>query len=825
MRAATSTSAPRGRLPAYDAFISYSHAKDKPIAAALQSVVQRLGKPWYRRRALRVFRDDTSLSATPQLWPSIEQALAQSRFLILLASPEAAASPWVGKEVEYWLANKSPETLLIALTDGPLDWDHAKGDFAWSEATPLPGVLRGKFASEPRWVDLGAYRDGANPRDARFMDLGADFAAAVHGTPKEDLLSQEVRQQRRALTLAWSAAGTLFVLGGLAVWQWQVASVERQRAVDALGAARKTAETLVFDIARELRNRPGMPVDLVNDILERVQTLQRQLGSAGSTVELLRLEAVSLTELSDSYQRQGNSAAALQAAQRAVAILETIAKQHPDQRLLERSLAVALNQLGDVERGLEPWPVVLALYTRALAIVERLTAADPGNSMLLQDLWTTSLKIAEVETITGAYDAALANYRKGLAALGGLAAKRPDDLALQSDMAISHSRIGITLNAMKRYDEALAEHRAALAIRERIAAAQPNNTSRQREVAVSLTRVGEVLAALGQRGEAVDSFRKAIAIVGPLVTGDPGNAQWQGDLIGLYDALGRLFVAQGDTAQALDAYQRALEARERRGAAAPDNRAWQADLAAHLRVLGRALLSAGRSDDGISAYRRSVEMLTRLLVAQPGDAATAAQLAQVHLDIGDQLAARGQWAEAKQAYEQGRDLREKLAARHPADVALQQDLAAAIERLAVAADQLNDLAGALASYRAALDIRQRVMVAEPANVTRKRDYVLVLSLASDVMLRMGEREEGQQSLLHAFAIVAQYAADSPDNPVLQSDLAIGLYLLALHLDDDPSPRQERAREIVRKLEAEGRLLPATKAYIAQLEQKIAAKKK
>jgi hypothetical protein len=57
----------------YDAFISYSHAKDKPIAAGLQSVVQKLGKPWYRRRALRVFRDDTSLSATPHLWPTIER--------------------------------------------------------------------------------------------------------------------------------------------------------------------------------------------------------------------------------------------------------------------------------------------------------------------------------------------------------------------------------------------------------------------------------------------------------------------------------------------------------------------------------------------------------------------------------------------------------------------------------------------------------------------------------------------------------------------------------------------------------------------------------
>ena len=79
-------------MATYDAFISYSHAKDKHIATALQSAVQTLGKPWHRRRSLRVFRDDASLAATPQLWPSIEEALSHSRFLILLASPEAAAA-------------------------------------------------------------------------------------------------------------------------------------------------------------------------------------------------------------------------------------------------------------------------------------------------------------------------------------------------------------------------------------------------------------------------------------------------------------------------------------------------------------------------------------------------------------------------------------------------------------------------------------------------------------------------------------------------------------------------------------------------------------
>ena len=241
----------------YDAFISYSHAKDKPIAAALQAAMQKLGKPWYRRRALRVFRDDASLSATPHLWPAIEHALAESRFLIVLASPEAAASPWVAKEVAYWLEHKNAETLLIAVTDGRPVWDNAARDFDWSAATPLPPALAGRLTHEPKWVDLSAYREGTNPRDAKFIELAADFAAAIHGIPKDDLLSQEVREQRRSLTLAWSAAATLVLVTGAAAWQWnaavkseRVAVAETARAERNFGAAKETIDSVIFDLAQ-----------------------------------------------------------------------------------------------------------------------------------------------------------------------------------------------------------------------------------------------------------------------------------------------------------------------------------------------------------------------------------------------------------------------------------------------------------------------------------------------------------------------------------------------------------------------------------------------
>src|SRR6202043_1492008 len=148
-----------GVMSTYDAFISYSHAKDKGVAAALQSTIQTLGKPWYRRRSTRVFRDDTSLAATPALWNSIQQALSQSRYFILLASPEAAASNWVAKEVSYWLDHNPVTTILIGLTAGDLTWDEASSDFVSAHDLPLPSVLRGRFPTEPRWVDLRADRE------------------------------------------------------------------------------------------------------------------------------------------------------------------------------------------------------------------------------------------------------------------------------------------------------------------------------------------------------------------------------------------------------------------------------------------------------------------------------------------------------------------------------------------------------------------------------------------------------------------------------------------------------------------------------------------
>ena len=199
----------------YQAFISYSHAADGNLAPALQSALQRFAKPWYRLRAIRLFRDKTSLSLTPELWPSIERALLESEYFILLASPAAAASNWVKQEISAWL-EKDPgaRRLLIVLTEGEVVWNRETRDFDWAGTDALPTLLSGRFQNEPLYSDLRwvKRKDQASLRHGNFSAEVAEISATLRGIPKDDLVGEDVHEHRRVKILAWSAIVLLLAL-------------------------------------------------------------------------------------------------------------------------------------------------------------------------------------------------------------------------------------------------------------------------------------------------------------------------------------------------------------------------------------------------------------------------------------------------------------------------------------------------------------------------------------------------------------------------------------------------------------------------------------
>lgn len=192
----------------FDAFISYSH-KDRELAHVVQVALQQFAKPWYRLRALRIFLDEASLGVQPRLWESIEDALENSRWFIFFASPDAAESEWVNREVQWWLYHRPTDTLLIVATSPGLAWD--KGLKDWSLNAPVPPALRGMLAEEPRWADLTALPRGT--KRLRVPDeLIADIAAPIKGRPKDELIGDHVRERRRARRLIRVSASVLILL-------------------------------------------------------------------------------------------------------------------------------------------------------------------------------------------------------------------------------------------------------------------------------------------------------------------------------------------------------------------------------------------------------------------------------------------------------------------------------------------------------------------------------------------------------------------------------------------------------------------------------------
>jgi WD40 repeat protein len=230
-RAVDSPVAEEGKPPEYDAFLSYAH-RDRQVTTAIQKGLHQIGRRVGQLRALRVFRDDTNLTANPDLWGKITEALDRSRFMIVVLSPRSAGSHWVNEEVTYWLQNSGHEQLMLVLAEGHLQWDakNARFDPTVSDAAPLVLTKSGSLPAEPLYIDVS----GDAPWDLRslaFRDKVTALAAPIHGKPKDQLAGDDIREQRRFRRLRRAAIAGLAVLTVVAVVAALIAVAKQQEAI------------------------------------------------------------------------------------------------------------------------------------------------------------------------------------------------------------------------------------------------------------------------------------------------------------------------------------------------------------------------------------------------------------------------------------------------------------------------------------------------------------------------------------------------------------------------------------------------------------------
>ena len=185
----------------YDAFLSYSHAAGERLASAIELALEELGKRWDERRALLVFRDNSKQGVSANLSADLYAKLDSARFLVLLASPEAAQSPWVAQEIVHWINTKGLAQLLLALVGGELVWDAAACCFDRVRTTALPDQLLKAYAAEPKWVDFrwANKTDNLSIADEHFADCVADLSSAIQGRSKDEIVGIQLVEYRKLL--------------------------------------------------------------------------------------------------------------------------------------------------------------------------------------------------------------------------------------------------------------------------------------------------------------------------------------------------------------------------------------------------------------------------------------------------------------------------------------------------------------------------------------------------------------------------------------------------------------------------------------------------
>ena len=143
-----------------------------------------------------------------------------------------AASPWCSRELQWWLDNRSTERMLLAVVDGDVVWDRARGDFDSSATTALHKSLSGRFHEEPLYVDLRWARraDSLTLRNLQFRDAVLSLSATIRGIAKDKLDGEDVRQLRRTRRLVRAGVTAIVIVAALAVWQAIVATLERNTA-------------------------------------------------------------------------------------------------------------------------------------------------------------------------------------------------------------------------------------------------------------------------------------------------------------------------------------------------------------------------------------------------------------------------------------------------------------------------------------------------------------------------------------------------------------------------------------------------------------------
>lgn len=191
----------------YDAFVCYRHGPvDSAAALTLQRALENYCAPKgvseKKRPFGRVFVDEGELSSCADFGQQIREALKNSRWLIVICSPDTPLSPWVQLEIDTFLEYHDRSRILAVLTGG-------------SPECSFPPQLKADAGGEV----FAAHAMSSTPQEAQKQlkgDALLKIAAPILGTTYDTL--KQRHKIYRLQRLAVVTAGFLLAAVGFAAY-------------------------------------------------------------------------------------------------------------------------------------------------------------------------------------------------------------------------------------------------------------------------------------------------------------------------------------------------------------------------------------------------------------------------------------------------------------------------------------------------------------------------------------------------------------------------------------------------------------------------------
>jgi WD40 repeat protein len=208
----------------FDVFVSYATDPDFRLARQIEAFLESFHRlsvsgPAEPLRPIRVCRDASDFQLLPTTGPSdpdpvsrvLTAHLGRSRRVLVLCSRGAARSPRVEEEIRWFLTNRSPDDILLAVTEGE--------DPVARPAEVFPSSVLAAGLHERPWYDFRGSRSrtatAVKVRD--YDDARTALAAHLCGRTAGEIQPVWFRQQRRVerrRRIAALAVGVSLALAG-----------------------------------------------------------------------------------------------------------------------------------------------------------------------------------------------------------------------------------------------------------------------------------------------------------------------------------------------------------------------------------------------------------------------------------------------------------------------------------------------------------------------------------------------------------------------------------------------------------------------------------